>query len=75
MARGLRYLPVGPVLEAYPYPQEALAETVGVSRRTICRWVAAGRLRRCWADPVADGLGVHPYELWGDAYYDAWGLL
>lgn len=48
----------------------AIAEALGVSRRTVIRYKTAG-LTIYAADELACALDTHPGELWG---LDAWGL-
>ena len=46
-----------------------IASVLGVTRRTIVRWKIIGL--DCWtADKAAVRLGLHPCEVWGDAWWD-----
>lgn len=50
------------------YRHQDLAEIVGVSTRTVCRWAADGRIPARHSDELAIALGVTPYELWPDEW-------
>lgn len=56
---------------AHPLPTvRAMAETAGVSDRTIKRWMAGGKIEAVLADRVATRLGLHPLALWPDFHAD-----
>jgi transcriptional regulator with XRE-family HTH domain len=44
------------------------AEALGVSDRTVQRWLHGGRLTARTADRVAAALGLHPALLWPEWY-------
>jgi hypothetical protein len=46
-----------------------VAETLGVSRRTLLRWKAIGTLPEYLTDRVATNLGWHPAAIWGLDWY------
>jgi hypothetical protein len=47
-----------------PYPNNDLAELVGLSIREVCRWKTAGYIREDYADRIACTIGVHPSLIW-----------
>ncbi len=51
-------------------PQTVLAEKLGVTRRSVCRWAHDG-IPLTWAEDAAHLLGVHPCEVWGDDWIAA----
>ncbi len=51
-------------------PLTTLAELIGASRRTVCRWMSAGIPLRA-AEDACDALSLHPCEVWGDEWIDA----
>lgn len=64
-------LSIQPLLEMYPdVDDKTLATICGVNREAVSRWRRRG-LSLAVADRVAIGLGKHPYELWGRAYWGA----
>lgn len=69
------YAPLMDKLCAYfELPAEKLddglvAETLGVSRRTLLRWKAIGTLPEYLTDRVATNLGWHPAAIWGLDWY------
>lgn len=50
----------------------ALAEMVGVTRRTVQRWKHSG-LHPEMAERAAESLGEHPALIWGGAWWDVVG--
>lgn len=48
-------------------PMQALAEHAGRDRRTCHRWAKEG-LPLSIAEDLCDILGLHPVEVWGDAW-------
>lgn len=52
-------------LEPHPRPTvTALAETLGISRQSVHRYMNGQLIRRCDADRFAVRLGLHPCALW-----------
>jgi DNA-binding XRE family transcriptional regulator len=49
-----------------------IAQDCGVARETIVRSRARGRIPWFTAERIADNLGVHPAEIWGDDYWAIW---
>lgn len=47
----------------------ALARETGIDARQVQRWATAGRLTIDSADDVAVRLGVHPFNIWHDAWW------
>lgn len=47
------------------------ARALGVSNRQVYRWRHGAVLRWSTADRVACALGLHPAEIWGDAWWVA----
>lgn len=45
-----------------------IAESFGVEKRTVCRWMAGETktLRRADAEDICDRIGIHPASLWDD---------
>lgn len=70
--------PYGPVPARLPWAPamtlmanqtvSGLARAAGVPRETIQRWKREG-VTVNGADLVADALGLHPAEIWGDDFY------
>ena len=57
--------PFAPLAEAAGNPgPAALAQQLGVSRRTVHRWQATGTVPTRRADQAAIQLGHHPAEIW-----------
>ena len=57
--------PFAPLAQAAGDPgTSALARQLGVSRRTVHRWQAAGAIPARRADHAAIQLGHHPAEIW-----------
>lgn len=44
----------------------AVAATLGVSNRTVSRWIEAGYVSDETADVMATRLGLHPANIWCD---------
>ena len=65
---GYRCLPFGP-LEAY-VARRGPAKSLGLPERSWWRWRSKGRLAIDQAEDIADLLGVHPFDIWGSAYYE-----
>lgn len=53
-----------------PSPLSTLAEVLGVHRRTTGRWAVTG-ISLYQAEKACDVLGIHPCEVWGDAWIEA----
>jgi hypothetical protein len=49
----------------YCYGHKHLAEDIGVTDRTVTRWVKQGCISELAADRAATRLGVHPSFIWG----------
>ena len=47
------------------------ARRVGIDRAQLLRWRREGGITLDGADRIADALGLHPTELWGDDYWNA----
>lgn len=60
--------PVGPLLRLTDGNQSALARRLGISRRTVVRWVARGWVSYVTADAAAVAAGYHPWDLWGETW-------
>jgi len=58
-----RPYPFGPLRGVAPVSARRLAEKIGVSRRTVCRWQRHG-LTEAQADQAACALGTHPALVW-----------
>ena len=54
---------LAPLRRVHPISAGQMAELVGVSRRTICRWQNSG-LTETQADRAACALGTHPALVW-----------
>lgn len=54
-----------------PSPKQTLAELIGVGVWTIDRWGRRG-IPLLKADAAAVACGLHPVEVWGDAFHEAW---
>lgn len=72
----LAHLPIGPLVEfleaeeSFDGTIEIMAQTCGVGRSSMVRWLNVGRLSERMADQVAvRGLGVHPAAVWGDRWW------
>lgn len=50
-------------------PITRLADMIGVSRRNVHRWQRDG-VPEAAADRAALAIGLHPCEVWGDAWWD-----
>lgn len=59
---------VAPLLRLTEGNQSALARRIGVSRRTVVRWVARGWVSDVIADTAAVACGYHPLDLWGETW-------
>lgn len=44
---------------------------LGMTRRTVLRYIAAGSVPFAQADELAMALGLHPAEVWGRDWWDA----
>jgi len=67
-------LPVAPLLAAAfaRHPDMTLEQTgqvLGVSDRTVLRWMTAGTLQFYSGDRAAVALGCHPCEVWGWGWF------
>jgi len=57
-------LPIEPLMREAGAPTiGVLADTIGRSRRTVCRWNKHG-VQRCAADAAAISIGSHPAYIW-----------
>lgn len=70
LARALRVHEATSERNGQPMPWLALAYTVGVTRHTVTLWKKR-RLSIFQADAAAAAVGLHPAEVWGDAWLDA----
>ncbi len=71
LGRQLTYYPLEPLYAAANVTTRgALAERVGVERRTVARWATAG-LTEYAADRAAIAIGSHPGTVWPDLWYTA----
>lgn len=64
-----RYLPWAPLDDHAPGPD--LARRLGVSLRSVYRWRRSGRVILDTGEHIADRIGRHPVEIWGDDYWAA----
>lgn len=55
--------PLAPLRRAHPISVGLLAEHIGVSRRTVCRYARHG-MTEDQADRAACALGTHPAIVW-----------
>lgn len=65
--RGLDWAPLADYVDNNTTDVD-LAACLGVTPRTLQRWRAGTPMRLSTAEDVADRLGVHPLEVWGEAY-------
>lgn len=49
-----------------------VAEQLGLSSRTVIRWRLEGGVPLHTADRVAAMLGMHPNDIWGSGFDEAW---
>ena len=49
---------------------EVLAQHIGVTARTVNRWIEAGGVPEDESDRVAVRCGTHPITLWGQAWIE-----
>lgn len=67
-------LSIGPLLDKFAdlgeLDDKQLGIRLGVGRSTVLRWRREGLPLRI-ADRVAIHLGMHPVEIWGNAYWSA----
>jgi hypothetical protein len=47
-----------------------IKDILGVHARTFDRWVSRGNIREDFADMLACRLGLHPYLIWGDLWFN-----
>jgi hypothetical protein len=66
----LDYTPLHHVLIARFDTLKNAARVLEMERSILGRWLAVGRISRRRAEDLCDQLGIHPTELWRDAYYD-----
>lgn len=52
------------------YPTAVISELTGIGRRRLTRWQSAG-VPEEEADRIACSLGLHPADIWGDAWWDS----
>lgn len=71
----VRTLPPKPLLDRAGTTAGEIAETAGVSRRTVERWKAGAGIRIAAVEQCCDRLGMHPAEVYGLDYYRATGDL
>jgi hypothetical protein len=45
---------------------------LGIYERTYDRWVQTGVIREDYADLVACRLGLHPYLIWGELWFEGY---
>jgi hypothetical protein len=71
MTRRLELLDPGPLLALFPGATDGeIADRTGVSRHTVLRWRhGTTALYPATADRIAVRLGLHPANLWGDAWW------
>jgi hypothetical protein len=66
----LPFEPVERVLrKTSPLTVNQIAEALGTAGKNVLRWRVQGLSIR-QADKIAVGLGFHPYQLWGDSFYE-----
>lgn len=63
--------PAGCTVLQLPNPVGALALQLGTRPRTVHRWKAEGGIPFYVADRAALALGMHPGEVWGQAWWAA----
>ncbi len=61
----MRLLPSAPLLARFPgWTSQAIADELGVTRRTIERWKVGGQIRAEHADGLAAAAGCHQFVIW-----------
>lgn len=55
------------------FTQVVFADMLGMSERSVGRWVSEGRLPWVSADEAACALGLHPSLVWGDDWWNVKG--
>ena len=55
------------------FTQVVFADMLGMSERSVGRWVSEGRLPWVSADEAAVALGLHPSLVWGDDWWNVKG--
>lgn len=61
-------LPAAPLIAATGRRHRPAAAILDVATRTVNRWLATGGIPMSTALTLADRIGVHPIEIWGDTY-------
>jgi hypothetical protein len=56
--------------QSYEMSDYVVQHILGIHARTFDRWVEKGTLREDHADRIACLLGVHPYLIWGDLWFN-----
>lgn len=62
-------LPAEPLLVMWDRNMSMMARSLGVSRRAVQHWNEIGLSWR-QADEVAGKLGLHPFDIWGSAWFE-----
>ncbi len=57
------------------FTQRLFADMIGMTDRSVTRWMQDGRIPWSSADEAAVALGLHPALVWGDAWWDVKGDL
>jgi hypothetical protein len=69
--RDREWLPLEPLRRVMPvFSLAELARLAGVSTRTATRWSVVDEIPFYAGDEVACALGVHPFLVWGDGWWD-----
>jgi hypothetical protein len=55
------------------FTQVVFADLLGMSERSVARWLDTGRIPWVSADEAAVSLGFHPSLVWGDAWWNVKG--
>ena len=64
-------LPVGPMLQLFgEKPDTDIASLLGVNHTTFTQWKRQG-IPLIEADKIVCSIGIHPFCVWGDAYWKA----
>lgn len=57
------------------FTQRLFADMIGMTDRSVTRWMRDGRIPWSSADEAAVALGLHPALVWGDAWWNVKGDL
>jgi hypothetical protein len=61
----------GCLVDVHNVEPAKIANWLGVTRQTVYRWKASGKMPFRAADRAASRMYVHPSEIWGGLYWSA----